>query len=234
MACPHASGVAALVVSYHGGPGFTAEDLTRSMLEGAGSIISNTGKKIDALASLSVLGIDNVAPDRIGTLPDMDVPYGTEVTVDVSKCFSDPNGDALTYQTTGDTEGLDISFSGTEMRILPNQYGIHDIKIVASDGRRRSRPVNLKVVVRNLQNPDFAVDVYPNPVSRYLYVRGPVAPCDAEVRIVSTSGALIYKDSVSLSLEQPLKINMADAAPGQYSVRVISGGEELIKTIVKI
>ena len=35
MACPHVSGVAALLVSYFGGPGFTNEDLKERLLEGA-------------------------------------------------------------------------------------------------------------------------------------------------------------------------------------------------------
>lgn len=58
MACPHASGVAALVVSYHGGPGFTADMLKERILGGAdysGSIVplsDRIGPKIDALGAI--------------------------------------------------------------------------------------------------------------------------------------------------------------------------------------
>ena len=51
MACPHAAGVAALLVSYFGGEGFTQEDCRRMLLEGSGEIIGGSkpiGRKLDA------------------------------------------------------------------------------------------------------------------------------------------------------------------------------------------
>ncbi|MBQ9410046.1 MAG: S8 family serine peptidase [Bacteroidales bacterium] len=58
MACPHASGVAALIVSYFGGEGFTADDAKAILYGGLGKTISvknyssrKVGKKLDALAS---------------------------------------------------------------------------------------------------------------------------------------------------------------------------------------
>ena len=51
MACPHVSGVAALLVSWFGGPGFTAEELTGRLLEGAarGRVTEEEGKAIGPL-----------------------------------------------------------------------------------------------------------------------------------------------------------------------------------------
>jgi subtilisin family serine protease len=59
MACPHAAGVAALLVSYFGGPGFTADDLKEALLLGAdmdaidlqGRTVG--GGKLDAAGSFS-------------------------------------------------------------------------------------------------------------------------------------------------------------------------------------
>ncbi|MCR5520273.1 MAG: S8 family serine peptidase, partial [Bacteroidales bacterium] len=45
MACPHVSGVAALIVSYFGGQGFTCEDLRKRLLEGGKEIAPSTGSK---------------------------------------------------------------------------------------------------------------------------------------------------------------------------------------------
>ena len=64
MACPHVSGVAALIVSYFGGQGFTAEQLTKKLLGGANSEVmekvnSRTyiGPLVDALGSMSFGGV---------------------------------------------------------------------------------------------------------------------------------------------------------------------------------
>ena len=43
MACPHVSGVAALITSYFGGQGFTSEDLRKRLLEGARTISASEG-----------------------------------------------------------------------------------------------------------------------------------------------------------------------------------------------
>lgn len=56
MACPHATGVAALIASYFGGQGFTNDDLKSKILGGAQSgVISSPyacGKKLDAYNSM--------------------------------------------------------------------------------------------------------------------------------------------------------------------------------------
>ncbi len=53
MACPHASGVAALVASYFGGPGFTQETCRKIILGGLGKAVGGQkpiGKRLDALS----------------------------------------------------------------------------------------------------------------------------------------------------------------------------------------
>lgn len=56
MACPHVTGVAALVVSYAGGPGFTADMLKERLLKGANPNVlpmnANVGPLVDALGAV--------------------------------------------------------------------------------------------------------------------------------------------------------------------------------------
>ena len=65
MACPHVSGVAALVLSYRGGPGFTAEMLEDCMLKSANHDIpghSQIGGLVDAYGAMTYGLLDNPDP----------------------------------------------------------------------------------------------------------------------------------------------------------------------------
>lgn len=68
MACPHVAGVAALLVSYFGGPGFTREMLLERLLTGAShekvAPSQNIGPLVDAYASFSLWS--TIAPEPVG------------------------------------------------------------------------------------------------------------------------------------------------------------------------
>lgn len=69
MACPHVSGVAALIVSKYGGPGFTNERLKQLLLNTSRDIsqyATGIGKLVDAFAALSAGS--NVPPEKITDL----------------------------------------------------------------------------------------------------------------------------------------------------------------------
>ena len=65
MACPHVSGVAALIVSYYGEQGFTNERAKEILFGGLGNTIGSRkpiGKKLDALASFEFGGVKGGDP----------------------------------------------------------------------------------------------------------------------------------------------------------------------------
>ena len=102
MACPHASGVAALLVSYFGGPGFTAEACKAYLLEGAGEVVGGNkpiGRRLDALGAfeygIAQGGSDVPHPPVIG-LEKTEVNLSSDETVTVSVMVSDPDGDEVT------------------------------------------------------------------------------------------------------------------------------------------
>ena len=67
MACPHVSGVAALIVSHHGGPGFTPAKLREKLIKGANSSVMSKNAKIgplvDAMGAMTYGG--KTPPQRV-------------------------------------------------------------------------------------------------------------------------------------------------------------------------
>lgn len=70
MACPHVSGVAALVVSYHGGPGFTNDMLMGRLLNGANPDLVpssyEVGRLVDAMGAMTYGS--SAAPEKVEDL----------------------------------------------------------------------------------------------------------------------------------------------------------------------
>ena len=70
MACPHATGVAALIVSYFGKPGFTREMLLERMLNSSNPVINLDGQQIgtmlDAMAAMTYG--EELVPDSVGNI----------------------------------------------------------------------------------------------------------------------------------------------------------------------
>lgn len=69
MACPHVSGVAALVISHFGGPGFTPETLRKKLIEGANKTVlsknSKIGPLLDAYGAMTYGG--TIAPEPVSS-----------------------------------------------------------------------------------------------------------------------------------------------------------------------
>ena len=80
MACPHVSGVAALIASYYGGQGFTNEMLIERLIGGARTDVlagdAQIGPLVDALGSFVYGGV--VPPDPVGS-------YGVSVSANSIK-----------------------------------------------------------------------------------------------------------------------------------------------------
>lgn len=69
MACPHASGVAALIVSYYGGEGFTAADARDILMSGTDGVIGGStpiGRKLNALGAFEYGGVKDDRPLSLG------------------------------------------------------------------------------------------------------------------------------------------------------------------------
>lgn len=97
MACPHASGVAALIASYFGGPGFTNEMLLERLIGGARHDVIPTSAKVgpllDALGSFTLGG--TVAPEKVEDF-ELDA-IGNKITLSINVTADEDDVKAYEY-----------------------------------------------------------------------------------------------------------------------------------------
>lgn len=102
MACPHISGVAALIVSKFGGQGFTREALINRLIAGADDTYfgasSTIGPKVDALGSMK-LGGENHAP-TIAVDASAPTSFKSWETVKIALTVTDEDGDKCTVSAS--------------------------------------------------------------------------------------------------------------------------------------
>lgn len=104
MACPHVSGVAALILSYFGGQGFTADELRARLLGGATEIAASTGSKpigplVNAYGSFRMNGNTGI-PGQVTSIEA--VPVGHNIRVDFEAT------DGYAYQVMASTHKSDL------------------------------------------------------------------------------------------------------------------------------
>lgn len=114
MACPHVSGVAALIVSYFGGPDFTADAAKEILFAGRGDTIGGEkpiGGKINALASFEY-GVQHYPTGEVTPLPPVLTLEQDKVTVKAHEQISlhvsatDPNPSIVTVSCTPGSDAL--------------------------------------------------------------------------------------------------------------------------------
>lgn len=125
MACPHVSGVAALIVSYFGGPGFTNDMLVERLLGGTNKTLVSTASKIGNLVDAygSFVYGDTSAPDKVESFSSAVVSNTVDVTLAIT---ADGDQTALGYmvcasKTKSDLESLNPRSIPSSVKTASNE-----------------------------------------------------------------------------------------------------------------
>lgn len=156
---------------------------------------------------------------------------GRSVTFNVSEYFSDPDGDELSFSAEHTNSKIAHLNSTPDVFSLTSlNYGKDIITITARDAKGAEASLVLRVSVRDSK---AEADVYPTQVTDVLKVSGG-EQASTLIRIYSSTGALVYEQTVQTSVFNPASVDMSGFAPGVYTVKVTIDGVETVKTIVKL
>ena len=167
MACPHVSGVAALLVSYFGGPGFTAEECRTRILRGAvsGAISGSryVGRKLDAYGAFTC---DPTAPVQApvltwtGSVPK-EIAYNDHG--EFSFTVKDPLGLYTWVYLIQEMPGVSLETTGdAEYKIVVDAEtlgkGSFSIQVAARNEDQAVSTLTLPLTVLPNQAPDASQD----------------------------------------------------------------------------
>lgn len=251
MACPHVSGVAALIVSQFGAPGFTNEQLKEKLFSTArdidsyqgtiynswdrGTYAGKIGKLVDAGA---VLDSGEVPP--VSDQPTITPAVGQSDTFSLAEnavktltytlahytdwSLNDPSG-KIAKSIDGDVVTLTIDAS---------QYaaGSYTAELLAVNGTKTAKRTIAYTVSKGDNPTGISMDFYPNPCTDVLNIL-PNYSGESTIRIRNSMGTEVMNITLGLINEEPVKLDVSGLASGTYLVQVTYNGIQITRTIVK-
>ena len=225
-------------------PGITLDTLTRNkpviVVKGENTASGNYKAKLsvtdiygaNASQAVSITVLENHPPKVAEQLPDRIFQQGvTTEELPSATYFQDEDGEDLSYnfQISNETV-VNMTYQGGKFFLTPMNYGYSDVTVTATDIRKESVTQTFRVLVRDGSQD---VDIYPNPVQDYLYVRTS-EEASANLKLVSVTGATVFEDSLTITPFEPAKVDVRTFPAGVYTVTLDYGGKIISRQIVKL
>ena len=175
---------------------------------------------------------ENSAPEKIKDIEDVLLTAkGKEFVIDMTEYVNDPDGEQLKYDVTAaNAKVAFVNVKGDKLVGTALAYGSTDMTVTAKDARGEKVVFTFKVTVKDPSDP---LSLYPNPVKDFLNV-ATLDPADTEIIIASSTGKVMFQETMTVSAQEPARIDMTSYVPGTYSVKVKFGGKEYKKNVVKL
>ncbi len=251
MACPHVSGVAALIVSQFGAPGFTNEQLKEKLFSTArdidsyqgtiynswdrGTYAGKIGKLVDAGA---VLDSGEVPP--VSDQPTITPAVGQSDTFSLAENAVKTLTYTLAHYTdwslNDPTGKIAQSIDGNvvTLTIDASQYaaGSYTAELLAVNGTKTAKRTIAYTVSEGDNPTGISMDFYPNPCTDVLNIL-PNYSGESTIRIRNSMGTEVMNITLGLINEEPVKLDVSGLASGTYLVQVTYNGIQITSTIVK-
>lgn len=181
--------------------------------------------------------LENVAPVLSGEIPGILLgKKGESKVIDLNEWFSDEDGETLSYRVSS-FDGSVISAEITEGHILSvtaitDVLSMTEIRITAYDLLGASARADIPCIIRPEGEPVSLLEG--RVVTSQLTVLSGETPEKITVRLVSSSGAIVYQTKGEYSAFSPLVIDLKGLAPGVYTLIITdASGNETRYPIVK-
>ena len=251
MACPHVSGVAALIVSQFGAPGFTNEQLKEKLFSTArdidsyqgtiynswdrGTYAGKIGKLVDAGA---VLDSGEVPP--VSDQPTITPAVGQSDTFSLAENAVKTLTYTLAHYTdwslNDPTGKIAQSIDGNvvTLTIDASQYaaGSYTAELLAVNGTKTAKRTIAYTVSEGDNPTGISMDFYPNTCTDVLNIL-PNYSGESTIRIRNSMGTEVMNITLGLINEEPVKLDVSGLASGTYLVQVTYNGIQITRTIVK-
>ena len=182
----------------------------------------------ETTAEMDYTVLENHKPYVKAPLPDRIFSSRTSGTEALTQTdfFADDDGENLSYSFSISNETvINMTAKNGKFFLTPMNYGYSDISVTGTDVRGEKVSQTFHVLVRDGRS---QWDVYPNPVKTDLYVRSGEEKT-AKVKIISSSGAVYYETTRSITPFEPLVIDMKKASAGVYTVLVGESKYNVVK-----
>ena len=176
--------------------------------------------------------LENHAPVVINNLPDQIFSdKGLTVSLEESEFFKDEDGEQLRYSIVNSDENVaNVNYSSGKFYVTSLNLGICSVTVTGIDIREQTVTNTFQILVRTGNEP---VDIYPNPVVDFLYVRTSENAA-AELSLIGPLGSTVYNESLTITPFAPARIDMSKFPAGVYQAVITYGDKTVKKNVVKI
>ncbi len=153
-------------------------------------------------------------------------------TIDLDDFFTDEDGEDLDFEISYQSSILKATEYSNTLTITPVTNGLSTITVIASDARGETATTSFQVMVRDDSE---EIDVYPNPVSDFVYFRmGEEVEGTLNVVIYNSNGVLVDERNTDISAFTPGSLNLSDLSTGQYKLEINYNDTKINRNIVKL
>ena len=157
---------------------------------------------------------------------------GETTQIELAPHFFDEDEEPLDFKGASQSPDI-VSAEIKDGRLLveARENGVGRIRVIATDSRGSEVRVDIPVVVRSADEPVTFKEG--RIVTKTLTVMGSVEDTETSVRILSSTGAVVFDKTGLCSVFSPMQLDVSAMAPGIYTVYVSYGGHTYTYTILK-